>query len=286
MNNCLAHTREMANYAKTQFEAETTQLHHIFTTTIKDTQLSIGEINSQITALNTALEQQQSSADEALHQVDSSYSHNKAIKNLKLVLKEIKKQEKYNQNAATAQYVSPTPATTSESATAASEMDIAGITAIINGNQLVKPSPHRDRQPITYTLIKNENEAMLISLTQNLGKDVISNAFKHDTIHILSTLKTTASEALPDTDVRAKLNEILSVLDSASTFTPALISEGQYVALAQKLLLAYNAEEPARQALLNQAQAILQPTPLTSALNSEKINTLIRYLTTDGLHDS
>lgn len=90
MNNCLAHTREMANNAKTQFEAQTTQLHHIFTTTIKDTQLSIGEINSQITALNTALEQQQSSADEALHQVDSSYSHNKAIKNLKLMLKEIK----------------------------------------------------------------------------------------------------------------------------------------------------------------------------------------------------
>lgn len=286
MNNCLAHTREMANHAKTQFEAQTTQLHHIFTTTIKDTQQSIDEINSQITALNTALEQQQSSADEALHRVDSSYSHSKAIKNLKLLLKQIKKQEKYNHNAATALYASPTLSATDEDTTAQSGMDIAGITEIIKKNQLFNHSFHQDRQPITYTLIKNEDEAMLISLTQHQGKDVISNAFKHDTIHMLATLKTVASEALTDIEVRAKLNEILSVLDSASTLTPALISEGQYVALAQKLLLAYNADEHARLALLNQAQEILQPTPLTSTLNSEKINTLIRYLTTDGPHDS
>ncbi|MCW2475960.1 hypothetical protein [Candidatus Symbiopectobacterium sp. NZEC151] len=286
MNNCLAHTREMANHARTQFEAQTTQLHHTFTTTIKETQQNIGEINSQITALNTALEQQQSTADEALRSVDSNHSHNKAIKNLKLVLKQIKKQEKYNHNAATALHASPNPSAGSKNATAAPVMDITAITAIIKENQSLNSASRQNRQPITYTLVKKDDEAMLISLTQNLGKDVISNEFKHDIIHILTTLKATSSDALPDSEIRNKLNDVLSALDSASTLTPALISEGQYVALAQKLLLAYNAQEPMRLALFNQAQEILQPTPPTSALSSEKINTLIRYLTEGGLHDS
>lgn len=286
MNNCLAHTRAMANQAKMQFEAQTTHLHHTFTTTIKETQQSIGEINSQITALNAVLEQQQSSADEALRNVDINHSHNKAIKNLKSVLKQIKKQEKYNHNAATALYSSPTPSAVSESAITASTMDIAGITAIIKENQSLNSASRQNRHPITYALVKKENEAMLMSLTQNLGKDVISNEFKHDIIHILATLKATASEVLPDIDVRHKLNEVLSVLDTASTLTPALISEGQYVALAQKLFLAYNAQETARMTFFNQAQEILQPAPPTAALSSEKINTLIRYLTTGGLHGS
>ncbi len=286
MNYCLALTREMANQAKTKFEAQTTQLHYIFTTTIKETQQSIAEINSQITALNTVLEQQQSSAEDALRHVDSNYTHNKAIKNLKLMLKQVKKQEKYNHNAVTALNASPGASATRENATAASDMDIAGITAIIKENQSFNSTPRQNRQPITYTLIKQDDEAMLISLTQNLGKDVISNEFKHDIIHMMATLKVTAGELLSDIDVRDKLNEILSVLDSASTMTPALISEGQYVALAQKLLLAYNAQEPARLALFNQAQEILQPTPPTSTLSSEKINTLIRYLTTGGRQDN
>lgn len=276
----------MANQAKTKFEDTTTQLHYIFTTTIKETQQSIGEINSQIIALNTVLEQQQSSSEDVLRHVDSNYTHNKAIKNLKLMLKQVKKQEKYNHNAVTALNASPGPSATSENATAASDMDIAGITAIIIENQSVNSAPRQNRQPITYTLIKQDDEAMLISLTQNLGKDIISNEFKHDIIHMMATLKATASELLPDIDVRDKLNEILSVLDSASTMTPALISEGQYEALAQKLLLAYNAQEPTQLALFNQAQEILQPTPPTSTLSSEKINMLIRYLTTGGLQDN
>ncbi|MCW2481825.1 hypothetical protein [Candidatus Symbiopectobacterium sp. NZEC135] len=286
MNNCLVHTREMANQAKTQFEAQTSQLHYTFTTTIKETQQSIGEINSQITALNTVLEQQQSSAEDALRHVNSNHSHNNAIKNLKLMLREIKKQEKYNHNATTVLNTSPLPSATGERVTAASDMDIAGITAIIRKNQFINSASRQNRQPVTYTLIKKDNEAMLISLTQNLGSDVISNEFKHDIIQILATLKATASETLPDIEVRNKLNDILSVLDSASTMTPALISEGQYVALAQKLLLAYNAQEPTRLALFNQVQEILQPTSPVSMLSSEKINTLIRYLTTGGLQDN
>lgn len=286
MNNCLTYSREMANKVKAQFEAQTTQLHNTFTTTIKETQQSIEEINSQITVLNAVLEQQQSSAEDALRHVDSNHSHNNVIKNLKLMLKQIKKQEKYNHNAATALNVSPTPTANGENATAASDMNIADITEIIRENQSLSSASHPNRQPITYTLIKKDNETMLISLTQNLGKDVISNEFKHDIIHVLATLKATTSETRSDIDVRDKLNEILSVLDSASTLTPALISEGQYVALAQKLLLAYNAQEPTRQALFNQAQEILQPTPNIPTLSSEKINTLIRYLTTGGRQDS
>ncbi|MGL9734039.1 MAG: hypothetical protein ACR5LD_06435 [Symbiopectobacterium sp.] len=87
-NDCLAFTREKANQAKTKFEDTTTQLHYIFTTTIKETQQSISEINSQITALNTMLEQQQSSAEYILRHFDSNlknYTHKKAIKNLKLM---------------------------------------------------------------------------------------------------------------------------------------------------------------------------------------------------------
>ncbi|MGL9734038.1 MAG: hypothetical protein ACR5LD_06430 [Symbiopectobacterium sp.] len=63
---------------------------------------------------------------------------------------------------------------------------------------------------------------MLISLTQNLDKDVINNEFKHDIIQMMAMLKATESELLPDIDVRNKLNEIMSMLDSASTMTLTL----------------------------------------------------------------
>lgn len=286
MNTFLTNTREKANQARAEFKAQTTQLHHAFTTIIKDTQQSIGDINSQITELNTALEQQQSCAKEVLHLVDSNHSYQKAIKNLKSILKQVKKQEKYNHNTAAALHLSPKQPATTENMATTHIADISEITATIKENQSLNTTTLHNRQPIIYALVKAENEAILITLTQNLGKDTISNEFKHDIIHVLAKLKATASERLSDIEIRNKLNEIMSVLYNASTTTPALINEGQYMALAQKLALAYSAKEPSLLALFNQAQEILRLNTSSSSLNSEKINTLIRYLTTDGQHEN
>lgn len=96
MNNCLTYTREKTHQAKTLYEAQATQLHHEFITTLNDTQQSICDINTRLSGLNTKLEQQKSYADETLHRVDINHTYKEAIRNLKSILKQVKSSEKIN----------------------------------------------------------------------------------------------------------------------------------------------------------------------------------------------
>lgn len=275
LNECITSTRDRAKEYEHIYETHEHVLQQELAAIIDKTKQNIAQINSQIESLNAALEQQEKTVNSASFIIDLTHSPQKVIGNLRDLLFYVKKQEKYRANAATALYYSPLA---HNLANCAQHGTLDEVIALVKTNQTLTPATQHNRKLIIYELVKQDRENIIQSLYARLGERAISHEFRLDTLHTLSLLKMTAENDTTRALLKERLDEIMSVLYSASNYTPALVTEGQYLSLSKKLAFAYNSRFPNINGLLTQAETLFDINLQSNTVDVSRINMLIRYL--------
>lgn len=274
-NEFIIFARDSVQAYEKDFEQNEKALHQALNKSIEESRTKIEQINQQIESLNAALDTHEKTIDYASFIVSLTNSPQKVVGNLRDLLFYVQKQEKHRLNAATALHFSPQ---LHKLTACAQTGNLDEIVALIAANQALPPSAQFSRKPIVYELVKEDKEHILNDLTARLGTKKIEDEFKRDVLQALAMTKPYTAETLASGLLKEKFDEIMNVLYNASSYSPALIKEGQYLALSKKLAIAYNSRLPNIPALLAQAEATLNLNLTSATFDIGRIHKLIRYL--------